>query len=200
MANPEGFLYNMAKENIMSEEDHRFKRTEDGNSEVQEDKLAEHEEKVREFKWDDDVEEEETEGKLLVVSEKEINECASILANHTMSHITSEYFGELDVTGMQFIIPVDLDIHILMRKRFEEEWDLESRLDMFQCVREHLVAKFTDSEQREELNAKIQEVLPSTHRKKFTSGLVSLEDDAMVIADASNTVSIEISVQFAANL
>jgi len=155
---------------------------------TKEDKLIE---KVREFKWDD-IDNEETDGELLVVLEEEIKECVSALSAHLMSHISGEYFGNIDTSGMQFVIPVGLELHPLMRKRFEEKWDLNSRLDMFQSIRESLTAEFTNNEKRDALDAKIQAALPATHRKKFISGEVSLEDDAMVIGDDSNMVSIEI--------
>ena len=151
-------------------------------------------EKVREFKWDD-IDNEETGGELLVVSEEEINQCVTALSAHLMSHISGEYFGDMDTSGMQFVIPVDLELHPLLCKRFEEKWDLDSRLDMFQSIRESLTVEFTNNEKRDTLDAKIQAALPATHRKKFTSGEVSLEDDAMVIGDDSNMVSITVVIQ-----
>lgn len=181
------------------EEDHRFKRITIENKhaeQVEVDKFAD-EDKARRFQWDH-IEDEETKRELLDVSEKEINECASTLAAHLLTHITTEHFGGADVSGMQFVIPVDLDLHHLLQKRFEEKWDLGSRLEMFDMLRLVFSAKFGE-EKRVELDAKIQDILPSTHRKKFISGKVSLEDDAMVVDDESNMVSIEIPVDFAAN-
>lgn len=199
----------------MLEEDHRFKRNPiiENKRDVakpEEDKEEEHVNKVREFKWDD-VEDEETKEELLVSSE-EINECLSLLSDHLLTHISGEHFSGMDA-GMKFIIPIDLDLHPLLRKRFEEQWDLDSRIGMFDLIRLGLDFEFSrnkkpviaeepanPTEKRIELDAKIQEALPPTHRKKFTSGIVSLEDDAMVMDDDSNMVSIEIPVHFAANL
>lgn len=183
----------------MPSEDHQFKRIVEDIEEIEEDKTAEHDGKVREFQWDD-VENEEADGELLTISIEKITECASLLSKHLMSSLAAEHFAGMDSAGMRFIIPVNLDFHELIRQRFEMEWSLDSRLDMFQLIREQLVAEFTTEEKRAELDAKIQEALPPTHRKKITSGEVSLEDDAMVVNDESDMVSIEIPVHFAANL
>lgn len=187
----------------MPEEDHKFQRiTEEDDrtaAEAEEEKIAEHVDKVREFKWDT-VEDEETEEKLLVVSQESIQECCTILAGHLLSVISGEHFSELDASGMKFVIPVDSGMHVLLRNRFEEEWDLDSRLDMFMEVREGLAFEFAEnSEKRSKLDAKILEALPATHRKKLTTTGVELEDDAMVVDDESNMISIEIPLAFAAN-
>lgn len=183
-------------------EDHRFKRIIKDIEEIKEDnKTAEHAEKVREFQWvETETEDEEVGGELLTVSMEKITECASLLSKHLMSNIAGEHFAGMDNTGIRFVIPVSLDLHELIRQRFEMEWSLDSRLDVFQLIREQLVAEFATEEKRAELDAKIQEALPSTHRKKFTSGEVCLEDDAMVVGDESDMVSIEIPIHFVANL
>ncbi len=182
----------------MPEENHRFKRIIEDAEEIK-DKSPEHAAKVNEFQWDD-VEDKESEGEFLTVSVEKINECVSALSGHLMSGIVAECFAGMDNTGMRFIIPVSLDLHEIIRQRFEMEWSLDCRLDIFQLVREQLVAEFATKGKRAELDAKIQEALPSTHRKKFTSGEVCLEDDAMVVNDESDMVSIEIPIHFAANL
>lgn len=193
-------------------EDHRItRRVEEGDTaKAEEDKVVEHQDKVRQFQWDD-IGEEETEGELLVVPEEELQECATLLSEYLLSHIISEHFGELDATGMHFVIPVDLDLHSILQKRFEDKWNLDSRIDMFEGLGliltsifdptpDEMVHQECENEKRIELDKKIQEALPSTHRKKFISGEVSLEHDAMVVDDASDMVSIEISLSFAANL
>lgn len=182
----------------MPEDDHRFKRTLEDIGEIQEDKSEEHAEKVREFQWDDV--EDEADGELLIVSIEKITECASLLSKHLMENVTGEGFAGMDNTGMRFVIPVSLDLHELIRQRFEIEWSLDSRLNIFQLIKEQLTAEFVTEEKRAKLNEKIQEALPPTHRKKFTSGEVCLEDDAMVVDDESDMVSIEIPIHFAANL
>lgn len=181
----------------MPDQDHQFRRIEKESNQEQakKDATAKIEDKLKQFQWDDA--EEEVEGEELVVSDEVVNECVSLLSAHLLSHIIGEHFGNMDTSGMQFVIPVDLDLHVLLRKRYEEEWSLDSRLDMFQSLREKLVAEFR--EKKVELDAKIQEALPSTYRKKFTSGEVSLEDDAMIVDEESNMISIEIPVHFEAN-
>lgn len=186
----------------MSEEDHRLKRlaTEDECNVVkaEKEKVVEHAEKARKFKWDD-VEDEEIE-EILAVSDEAITECSSTLADHLLSTISGEHFSGSDISGMKFVIPIDPGIHILLKNRFEEKWSLDSRLDMFTDVREHLASEFSeDTEKRATLDAKIQEALPPTHRKKLILTDVELVDDAMVVDDESNMVSIEVPLSFAAN-
>lgn len=182
-------------------EDHKFKRisTDDDAEKAAEAEEVTKQGRISEFKWSD-VEEAEAEGKLLAVSQDSIQECCTILADHLLSVISGEHFSELDSAGMKFVIPVDPGMHVLLRNRFEEEWDLDSRLDMFMEVREGLAFEFAeDSEKRANLDAKIQEALPATHRKKLNAAEVSLEDDAMVVDGESDMISIEISLVFAAN-
>ena len=194
----------------MPDEDHRFKRiiieNEDEAAKTEGDKEVEDEDKINRFQWDDI--EEETEGEMFEVSDEEINECVILLSSHLLTNIGTEHFAEIDTSGMRFVIPVDLDLHVLLRKRFEEEWNLDSRIEMFQCLRGNLSAEFNAilgesnnraKNNRAKLDEKIQNALPSTHRKKFVSGEVSLEDDAMVVDDESNLISIEIPLAFAAN-
>ncbi len=192
----------------MPEEDHRFKRLiieedernvakEEEEEEEEEEKITE--DKVSQFKWDD-VDDEEPEGKLLVVSQDSIQECCTILADHLLSIISGEHFSELDTSGMKFVIPIDPSMHVLLTNRFEEKWDLDSRLDMFMEVRELLAHEFSeDTEKRTILDAKIQEALPPTRRKKLVLTEVDLVDDAMVVDDESNMISIEIPLNFEAN-
>lgn len=185
-------------------EDHLFKRIVENDADAtraEEEKQLENEDKVDRFKWDD-IEDEEIEGKVFDASDEEINECVLVLSNHLLSTISVEHFAGMDTSGMRFVIPVDLDLHSLLKKRFEEDWNLDSRLDMFQCIRENLSAEFSvelgENENRVKLDEKIQTALPPTYRKKFTSGEILLEDDAMVVDDESNMISIEIPLSFAA--
>jgi hypothetical protein len=165
---------------------------------MSEDKNKEHEKKVREFKWDDA--EDEIEGEILESSDVSILDCANLLSDHLLSHINGDCFSEMGADGMRFVIPVDLSLHDLLQSRFDEKWELESRLNIFEEIRHVLSLIFqNESKQRAKLVAKIEEALPPGHRKKLTPGEVCLEDDAMVIGDESNTVSIEIPLDFVAN-
>lgn len=192
----------------MPEEGHRFKRIIVKNElhcakQAEADQFTEDKDKVRRFQWDD-VDDEEPEGKVFEVSDEEINECVLLLSRHLLSNIGAEHFAGADTSGMSFVIPVDLDLHSLLRKRFEEKWNLDSRIDMFQCLRENFSAEFNavegGSDNWAKLDEKIQEALPPTHRKKLVLGEVLLEDDAMSVDEKSNMVSIEIPLNFAANL
>lgn len=187
----------------MPEEDHRFKKviihTDEDTKQFEEAKEAEREQKVREFQWDD-IEDEEPDGEPFIAPDSDIEECISLLTDHVINNITGEHFSGMDGEGIQFVIPVNLDFHSLLRVRFEDQWELESRLMMFDRLRDGLMEAFLESDKRESLDEKLQEALPPTHRKKFTSGTVTLIDDAMVVDDESDMVSIEIPVQFTANL
>ena len=193
----------------MPEEDHRFNRVV-ANNEHDAEKQLENEDKVDQFKWDV-IEDEEIEGEVFNASDEELDECVLALSKHLLSTLSVDHFSEMDTSGMRFVIPVDLDLHSLLKKRFEEKWNVDSRIDMFDFIRVGLSFEFSKNkkpiyageppqptEKRIELDAKIQAALPPTHRKKFISGLVSLEDDAMVVNDESNMVSIEIPVSFEA--
>lgn len=183
-------------------ENHQFKRTSENErnaEQAEKDKIEEHEDKVTSFQWGDA---EEDEGELLKYDPLEVNECVSLLSDHILNGIIGEHFSGMDTSGMRFVIPVDLDLHCLIKVRFEEKWSLDSRIDMFEDIRIQLSVAFSPaltSGKRNELDEKIQEALPSTRRKKFVSGEVSLEADAMVIDDKSDMVSVEIPIHFAAN-
>lgn len=192
----------------MPEKDHQFKRTIVKNEfdcaeQAEADTHAENEDKVRRFQWDD-IDDEKSEGKVFEASDEEIMECVLLLSSYLLSNMGTEHFAGTDTSGMSLVIPVDLDLHSLLHKRFEEEWNLDARIDMFQCLQENFSAEFNaemgGSENRTKLDEKIQEVLPPTRRKKFVLGEVSLVDDAMAIGEESNMVSIEIPLNLAANL
>jgi len=184
----------------MSKSDHEFKRSfvEGDPEQYEEKKLTEAEEKLASFEWEDDEENEEAVP--FTTNTEDLDMCVSKLADYLLEHLSSDQFQGMDTEGMHFTMPIDLDLDPLLHERFSDDWTLESRLMMFQCIRDQLILEFIDTEQRAELDKKISEALPPTHRKKFTSGTVEIYDDALSVNDDSNTVTIEVPIHFVANI
>lgn len=161
-------------------------------------KEEENQRKVEQFNWDE-IEDEG--GQPLKVMESDIHDGATTIMAYVLKRLSGEHFVGVDEAGMSFVMPIDLDLHPLIKLRFEDQWNLDDRLSMFDSLREAVLALFDDPDKRSLLNGKIEEALPpGNRRKKFTSGAVSLEDDAMVVDDSSDMVSVEIPVHFAANI
>lgn len=184
----------------MPKSDHEFKRSfvEGDPAQCEEKNLAEAEEKLASFAWEDDEEENE-EAVPFTVNIDDLDMCVSKLADYLLEHLSSDQFQGMDTEGMHFTLPIDLDLDPLLHERFSDNWTLESRLMFFQCIRDQLILEFIDTKQRAKLDKKIGEALPPTHRKKFTSGTVEIYDDALMVNDESNTVTIEVPIHFVAN-
>ena len=179
---------------------HIFERTIIGSDpDFKEEHDAKIEEKLKNFEWDDS---QETKDNLPAVPFRieDVDECVSILLDCLSKGITTEHFDGSDPSGMRFVIPVNVGLHKLLRDRFVEEWDLESRLEMFDAIQAQLsTIFFADVERKTELNTKILDALPPSHRKKFESDDIHLVDDAMTVGEESNTVSLEVPIHFVAN-
>ncbi|MHA2279461.1 MAG: hypothetical protein ACXAC5_01025 [Promethearchaeota archaeon] len=183
-------------------EDHvirrRFVENPDAAAEEEERKRAEMEEKVANFEWGDD-EDENLEPVPFSPDISAIDHCVHKLADHLVSEISPEHFDGLDISGVRFVVPVDLDLDLLLHERFSEEWTLESRLVVFQGIQDQLSSLFAKESPKEALNQCINEALPPTHRKKFSFGTIRLFDDALTIGGEGNTISIEVPLHFVAN-
>lgn len=157
------------------------------------------EEKLKNFEWDNSQEAKENLPSVPFQAE-DIDGCVALLLSCLFDGITTENFNGSDPSGMRFVISVDLEIHNLLRDRFVEGWDLDSRLDMFDAIREGLDAVFfADDTKKVELDQKILEALPASHRKKFESDDIYVADDAMTVGEESDMVSIEVPIHFVAN-
>lgn len=179
---------------------HIFKRTIIGTDpnfqKEHEEKLAS---RVQNFEWDDS---EETTEELpaLTVKLEEVDECVALLLDRLFDGIITENFDGSDPSGMRFVISIDSEVHHLLKSRFDEKWSLDSRLEMFDTIRDHLATIFfADDEKKMELGQRIHEALPASHRKKFESDEVYLADDAMTVGDDSNMLSLEVPIHFVAN-
>jgi len=185
----------------MSKSDHEFKRRfidADFNHDEKK-KLAE-EEKLANFAWEDDEDNEENDEAVPFHAPiEDIDSCVSKLIDFLFKRLGPDQFEGMDTEGVYFSVPIDLSLDSLLHERFSDEWTLESRLMMFQRIRNQLLLEFSDSEQRSKLDQIINKALPSTHRKKFTSGNVEIHDDAFVVNESSDMVTIEVPVHFVTN-
>lgn len=167
-------------------------------AEERERKLAEMQQKVQEFQWDDEEEENE-EALPLNVSPEAVDHCSRYLASYLLASLNTEHFQGSDAEGMKFVVPIShTDGHAVLEERYSEEWTLESRIQAFEAVREQLSADFSNPDRRTLLNHRITDAFPPSHRKKFNSGEVQIHDDAIVVQEDKG-LTIEIPITFVAN-
>ncbi len=161
------------------------------SEQMQEDK---HAKMQANFDWSEDIEQAEgDELPGLVYEMPSVNDCVAALSAHLLEHLGTDNF-ESNPNELIFSVPVDAKMHPLLEERFNENWNIESRIEAFDIIQNNLITEFLGAEKNQKLNAKIQDALPSS-RKKFTLSGVALVDDAFVIGTDVNTVAIEVCVQ-----
>ncbi len=186
----------------MSEADHKIKRLHIPVKEEEDKKQDEKDaDRLANFEWSDDggTEDEldELDGSPLEYGADAINECVNLLSKVLLKNLHKNNVTDLK-TGVGFSITVDQNLHSLLKERFSNIWTLTSRIQMFEVLRSELVAEFADVPVRQELNAKIQKVLPDSERKTFVSAEINLVDDPMASSSEKNRVIIEIPLKFEA--
>lgn len=180
----------------MPEEDYRLKRMSDAQEEF--DSNPDVSDKLNNFQWSDDEDNTDDDMPSVPYSQQDIKECVHVLSSYLFQSL-SEYFKG-DIGDMGFVIPIDASSHELLQKRFEEDWNLESRVKMFEEINDQLIALLDDdSFAREKIADRIEEALPASDRKKFIFSGMRLLDDSLTVGDDSNMISIEVSLEFAAN-
>jgi hypothetical protein len=179
----------------MPETDHKFKRVLIENDVTEEDKKKEEEQKVKEFAWEDDLEEDEDNGGEFDCKISELNECVSCLAVYLMDTISFPHMHS-DDESVKFSVPVELSLHPLLISRFLDEWSLVSRLEIFGLIRSQFIGHFASPYNQLALNTKIHEIFPPTERKTLIFDSIELLDDAMAVQGEVNTISIEIRTKF----
>ena len=147
------------------------------------------------FEWSEDIDQEECKAELpnLIWAMSSVNECATALSAHLLEHLGTDNF-EISPEELVFSVPVDPKMHSLLEDRFNEDYDIESRIEVFDVIQSNLITEFLGAEKNQKLNAKIEDALPPS-RKKFTLNGLALVDDAFAIGTDVNTVAIEVYVQ-----
>jgi len=183
----------------MPKEDHEFKRNfiATDTSVDEEHKQAELQSKIDDFKWEEDVDEYESDVPLLPEF-FEIDQCSNIVMAHILETLSGAHFEGSDDQGPRFIIPIESSLHPLLDERFSDQWTLDSRLSVFKAIQEQLTEKANESDNRSVLDSCITKALPPS-RKKFSSDEIILYDDALAVDDESDSITAEISIHFEAH-
>ena len=147
------------------------------------------------FEWDDS-DEEQDDLPVFEASDQEVDDCARSILVFLSENLSFEDFDPAGKDGAIFTVRVDTVIHRLLRVRFANEWNLNSRIDLFDSIRCGVSNRFADSENRQPLLDKVQQILPASHRKKFSITDVLLHDDALTVEGGSDAIVAEISLKF----
>lgn len=156
------------------------------------------EERLAQFSWSNDLEDDENQDATeLHFSSDEVDSCVDILTAYIFKNMSLKHFHGIDDEGMHFTIPVESTVHILLESRFNEEWTLDSRIDMFDVVNKSLSDRFNHLNAWN-LNQMIVDILPSSDRKRLVFSDVLLVDDSLAVDEDVNEICIEIPLKFAA--
>lgn len=169
------------------DKDPQIKKTEDFQL-----KTANPQSRTKDFPWDSDLDN-ETETQALKYNSDDVDHCVEALTVALLKAIAPEHFAGRKEC-MVFEVPIDLEIHPLLEKRFSEDWSLDSRVQMFDIVKDQLVAQFGDEMYSFRLNEKIKSILPPASQTYELSQII-LHDNALSIGSEVNTVSIEVKLR-----
>lgn len=84
-------------------------------------------EKIKNFKWDD--EEEGSESQPGIAIAEDVIDCAKSIASYVLENISAKHYE-----NGRFVIPVPLELHRLLRERYNLEWTDDSRAKIFELV------------------------------------------------------------------
>ncbi len=174
----------------MAKEDHVFKKVHEVDDVFAAKKAKEQEALSEDFEWSENEEKEGTVS--LKVSDVELQEAAAVLGNWVLKSLSPEHFLGATSEGTRMSLEIDLDVHDLLQKRFDDNLILNSRIEMFDRLEESLVGFFMNNKSL--LNNKIDEILPSGEDRNmhYVYDKLFLNDDAMDMDGDSNGVSVDI--------
>ncbi len=184
--------------------DHRIKRSFIDRSEVSEEEATEcQEQKGKElcddFVWQEDLEEETGDKLPVQFSSSDITQCCQQVIVHVVDGVSVDTLRDINMGKMYFEIPLTRDFHLLLAERFNSAWSLESRLKMIDQLRSELSNRFDEDICKNELNQRIQEVIPDA-RRICSVDSIFLNDDTVIMQDDDSPFSVEISLRFDANV
>lgn len=128
---------------------------------------------------------------IFLASAELIRNCISVLTEYVLENTVPENFNETE-----FRITIPETLHPLLYERFNEDYDLDSRIEVFDKLQQLLSSQFAeDSIFRKKLNRKIQEFFPHNpddpNTKEITVMDVLLVDDctSVVIYDSVSEIN-----------
>jgi len=191
-------------EGKMPEPDHKFRRRFIGRSAVSEEEVSEKKKQKAEglrqrFKWKEDLEEKEGEKPPVQFSMSDVTQCCEQVVAEVLKGISVESFHDIAMGKMYFEVPLTCDFHLLLYERFNGDWSLDSRLEMMDKIRAELSSKFDGELYRNELNQRIQTVIPNARRTCLLDDIY-LNDDTVMLEDNESPFSVEISLRFEENI
>ncbi len=151
--------------------------------------------KVENFQWNDDESLAENLPSF-EVSKEDILECVSIIERVICNDLSADNFDPTNLHGTMLSITMNASLHKILEARYSKEWNLSSRIEAFDKTRSSLQQILSDPERTENINAKINEILPLFHRKKFTIEEIDLHDDALAVDDESCVICVELLLGF----
>ena len=115
-------------------------------------------EKIKGFKWIED-EQEGTEAQPGIAIAEDVIECSKAIASYVLENIKTTHYN-----NGHFVISIPLDIHRLLRERYNSNWTDDSRVKIFDLIKG--VFSITVDSEKEILEDRINEiVMPTTARE-----------------------------------
>ena len=144
-------------------ENHTFSKTHKSMSAEKiaayaEQKTKEHEEKLKNFEWSNDNEE-DSGSTQPVVSEAEVVDCISSVSMYVCNNAS---LNDYDESNWSLVVKVPSKVNDVLSDRFNKNWSFESRLEQFDKVVELFDTMFTREDIKANLDQKVQELFPST--------------------------------------
>ena len=119
---------------------------------------------------------------LFFASAELIQDCISTLTEYVLNNTVPENFNETE-----FRIIISETLHPLLYERFNEDYDLDSRIAIFDKLQQLLSLQFAeDSIFRKKLNRKIQEFFPHNPDDPNTKEIVVM--DVLLVDDCTSVV------------